>query len=315
LNIPSLKDYTTTLRLSKRNCLKNSDNLDITELWNITSAKNVNSDAILSSNPSLSSATNAVKTESIDLAFSHVKSLPVQGVVIKSITDNLTANQISAWSKEINDLPAVLYNFTRKALVQQLATNGNLRRWGKGSDGTCPLCKNIQSNKHVLSNCNSASALERYKTRHDAVLRIICQWIDSVKRQNANLFADIIGYKPLSNIFLKLRPDIAVVYLNNVYVLELTICHETNLAKSKDYKCAKYASVGDDCREMFKDFNVIVHTIECTTLGLLSNIAKFCKLVLEVNNLPPSIYSNIVHTVVGNSYNIYKHRNDIIQVQ
>ena len=84
---------------------------------------------------------------------------------------------------------------------------------------------------------------------------------------------------------------------------------------SKDYKCAKYVSVGDDCREMFKDFNVIVHTIECTTLGHLSNIAKFCKLVLKVNNLPPSIYSNIVQTVVGNSYNIYKHRNDIIQVQ
>lgn len=266
MNIPSLKDYASKLRLTKRNCLRSSDNLDIVQLWSETAAKNVNSDAVLIASDSFNSASHVVKAESISLAFGHVIALPMQGVSIKSITENLTANQISAWSKEINNLPAVLFNFVRKSLMQQLATNGNLRRWGRITDGSCPLCKNVQTNKHVLSNCNAASALERYKVRHNAVLRILCQWINNTKQSTAELFADISGYEPLSTIFKNLRPDIAVVYMNNVHILELTVCHETNLVKSKEYKRTKYAAIQSDCVDKFKALNFVLHTVESTTL-------------------------------------------------
>jgi hypothetical protein len=242
-DIPSLKNYAATLCLSKRNCLKTSENFDISQLWSVTSSQNVNSDAILTSNDAYKISEKVLKAEFKKESFNHVLFLPVQGASIKPITDNLTSNEISAWSKEINKLPALLYNFIRKSLMQQLATNGNLRRWGKATDGLCQLCKNSQTNKHVLSNCNSPAALERYKVRHDAILKILCQWIDNTKHTSAELFADIICYKPLSNIFNRLRPDIAVVCNEAIHILELTVCHETNLAKSKDSKRQKYASI------------------------------------------------------------------------
>ena len=41
-------------------------------------------------------------------------------------------------------------------------------------------------------------------------------------------------------IFVSLRPDIAILGPDNtIYMLELTICHETNLSKSKLYKETK----------------------------------------------------------------------------
>jgi len=66
----------------------------------------------------------------------------------------------------------------------------------------------------------------------------------------AVLHADLLGsdYKLLDVLFQDLRPDIAIVHNNTIHLLELTVCHETNMIKSRDYKLNKYASIHDDCK-------------------------------------------------------------------
>ena len=49
------------------------------------------------------------------------------------------------------------------------------------------------------------------------------------------LYADIPGdYNPIDEIFEPaVRPDIALVDGSKIIILELTVCHESNLEKSK----------------------------------------------------------------------------------
>jgi hypothetical protein len=171
------------------------------------------------------------------------------------------------------------------------------------------MCRHVQTNKHVLSNCSAPSALKRYKLRHDAVLFILCNWLRSVLKDGATLYADIAGFQPLEIIFKNLRPDIAVVYNNTVYLCELTVCHETNLTKSRDYKRAKYANISRNVTTNFIDYSVDLHTIELSVLGFISDCSSFIKSVSYVL-LTDDIYASIVRNVIGNSYNIYLNRNN-----
>ena len=130
-----------------------------------------------------------------------------------------------------------LFKFVRKAIQQQLRTASNLTRWGKSSDPKCPLCQQIQTNKHVLSNCSSNIALQRYTDRHDKVLSILTDWFMHNCKSDRTIYADLDGskYNQVSDIFISLRPDIAIVGPNkSIDVLELTICHETNVSKSRN---------------------------------------------------------------------------------
>src|SRR6218665_3630624 len=76
-------------------------------------------------------------------------------------------------------MPEPVYNFERKALQQQLPTAANLARWKKTSDASCQLRNSgkPQTNKHVLSNCSSPAALERYKSRHNGILETMGDWL------------------------------------------------------------------------------------------------------------------------------------------
>ena len=59
------------------------------------------------------------------------------------------------------------------------------------------------------------------------------------------LFADIPGdYNPIDEIFEPtVRPDIAIVDGSKIAILELTVCHESNLEKSKLFKIEKYTKI------------------------------------------------------------------------
>ena len=103
----------------------------------------------------------------------------------------------------MDKLATPIFNFVRKAIVQQLPTAANLVRWGKSVDPLCPLCQNSsQSNKHVLSCCGSSVALDRYKKRHDAILKILADWITNHIKPDREIYVDLQfdQYKPLSTL-------------------------------------------------------------------------------------------------------------------
>src|SRR5579872_5570302 len=104
----------------------------------------------------------------------------------------------------------------------------------------CHLCnKNApQTNKHVLSNRSAPVALQRYTKRHDDILNILVNWFKTVLPQSSKIYADIINCNclPICDLFQNFRPDVAIYNSDALNILELTVCHETNMLKSKEYK-------------------------------------------------------------------------------
>ena len=211
----------------------------------------------------------------------------------------------------MDKLAGSLFDFARKAIVQQLPTAANLFIWGESTDSLCPLCKTCsQTNKLVISNCGSSVALERYKRRHDAVLSILVEGIEQRIKPTHKIFADLDGqeHNPLLNLFNSLRPDIAILSPTSVETLELTICHETNLIKSIQYKDTKCAILHEDHITEYSDLKSNRYTIEVTTLGIISDTMQFCKNNLT-NNFSDDMLSKITLTAISNSFLIYCNRN------
>ena len=310
LNLPSLRNYAVNLRTTVRFGLKSSSNSDMRHLWNVTSRMNanINVDSAVSKSTSVLNAKKSIKIQVQNAALNHVTSLELQGLCIKAAIDNIKSSTITAWSKTINSLPTVLFKFTRKGLQQQLPTSSNLSRWGKIPPTPCPLCKEPQTNKHVLSNCSATCALDRYKLRHDSILLILCNWLKTVLVKDAALHADIPGFQPIGSIFVNFRPDIVVILKDTVHVCELTVCHETNLEKSRNYKCNKYENIQNNLKTEYLKFITVLHTIEMSVLGFMSDCSSFTKTVAN-SKIPNDIYANMICNVIGNSYNIYLNRN------
>jgi hypothetical protein len=258
LNIPSLVEVASMQRLSTRYTMKNSSNSDIKRLWLETSSKNIITDEHLLKNQNLNILKRGLTIEFENSSLKHVETLTIQGTLITEINKALPTSQITKWSNAIKLLTTTLFQFSRKALQQQLPTSANLLRWGKATTAMCSLCQKPQTNKHVLNNCSSQAALERYKIRHDAALLIICNWLKQFIVPPATLHADIHSgeLRPVEDVFDRLRPDIVVVSPCKIQVLELTICHESNFDHSKDFKTSKYANLKDERKRGYGDSRI-----------------------------------------------------------
>ena len=109
-----------------------------------------------------------------------------------------------------------------------------------------PIIIIIITNKHVLSNCSCPTALHRYTVRNNAVLSLLIAWLRSNISCQQRLYADLVEVNvlPVDDLFRGYRPDIAVACADFIYVLELTVCHETNMIHSHDYKKTSIRTLG-----------------------------------------------------------------------
>ena len=218
------------------------------ELWAQSTLKNVPLDSFINANSgNCDQAKKALQNARQVIDWKHINSLQLQGVLIRCVTDSLSKASIRKWSSQLSNVATPVFRFVRKALQQQLPTAANLVRWGKSTNAACALCTGLQTNKHVLSNCKSPVALERYTLRHNHVLHIVAKWLLSLLKINQTLFVDLVSdsrFEPINEVFHTLRPDIGVVNRASQFVntLELTICHETKMQKWKLYKINKYAN-------------------------------------------------------------------------
>ena len=77
-------------------------------------------------------------------------------------------------------------------------------------------------NKHVLSACSSAIALDRYTVRHNSVLAILVTSLkNELRNKQCTIYADLdgVGLPCTSAVFNDLRPDVAVIINKTVVVL------------------------------------------------------------------------------------------------
>ena len=163
----------------------------------------------------------------------------------------------------------------------------------------------------MLSHCAAKIALERYTSRHDNILNILAAWLKSVKQSDTSLFADISsdGYSRIDQVFEPVcRPDLILVKKSKVYVMELTVCHESNLLKSKLYKTNKYHDIKNLIKSEYSNFTVELFTIEISVLGFVADLSEFCK-SLGIINIPKYVLSSIIRSALGSSYSIYCLRN------
>ena len=310
--IPLLKTLAEQLRLSLRCSLKNSKDEDITTIWKMSTNKNKNLDAYAIQQQSKQSALDSLTAHNSEKIDKHISSLKIQGKSFTEIQKYVHQKAILKWNSFLETVPDHLFKFARKALQQQLPTASNLFRWKKTTSPSCPLCGLVQTNKHVLSNCGSPASLSRYTKRHDHVLGILIDWFKSHLKDKCELYADIdeASVKPITDLFFPSRPDIAIKYSSRIDILELTVCHETNISSSQKYKQSKYQSLHNHLIVKDNETSVNIFTLEITTLGFMSDFELF-----QVRNLKDKLSENhktqIFKSVLSDSFNIYCKRNSI----
>jgi len=182
-------------------------------------------------------------------------------------------------------------------------------RWGRGLSNLCILCNAIQTNKHILSNCSSLSALARYTVRHDSLLSIIVDYLNTAIK-DATLYSDLKGAKSVSHCFKSLRPDIVIVSASakRVVSIELTVCHETNFESARLRKMNRYANLKSNLCDLYSCYNLIKFTIEISVLGFVSNTNDIMK-TLNINKFPKSVLNNLTRVAIEHSRLIFNNRN------
>ena len=91
-------------------------------------------------------------------------------------------------------------------------------------------------------------------------------------------------------------------------VLELTICHETNIHNSKSYKQTKYQYLRSNLESSLSTYSLELFTIEVSSLGFISSTKDFCK-AIDVKEMPAASKNIISHSVIKSSHEIYLARN------
>ena len=119
--------------------------------------------------------------------------------------------------------------------------------WKKTTDDKCLLCQNKQTQLHVLNNCTKAAEDGRYTWRHDSILYTLLHYIQQLTNFGFEIYADLQGFRPPTQLFNRFRPDIVLVKENEITAIELTCCFETNIIKSNEYKKMKYENLEKDC--------------------------------------------------------------------
>ena len=243
----------------------------------------------------------------------HAHSLILQGQAVKVITECISKSGIGQWSRIVEALPDFLFHFAKKALQQQLPTASNLARWKRIPSPNCILCGNSipQTNKHLLSHC--AYLLDRYSERHNRILEKIVRWIDSHKSPKQRLAVDLpfSSFIQIDTVFKPtIRPDIVLYDESSISILELTVCHETNLLKSKDYKLNKYKEAQIHLQNCFKHIPVQVYTGEISVLGIVSDLSGFFSAV-HLPNFSLVAISELCRDAIKYSFEIYKLRNSV----
>ena len=132
------------------------------------------------------------------------------------------------------------------------------------------MCNKLQTQLHTLSNC--CFQLDRFKWRHDSVLRCIYNFF--LPPCVNYLLTDLnLVYNPQANYFNHYDHILS----SRMRMKSLLSNYETNTSKSKSYKQTRYKHLKSDLRQPCSKFTTIY--LEITTLGFITS-NTFLKLVI-----------------------------------
>ena len=114
---------------------------------------------------------------------------------------------------------------------------------------------------------------------------------------------------PVCDLFQNFRPDIAIANNNSIQILELTVCHETNLISSRNYKVNKYKNISDFGSTLAANRKIMPYFVEVSTLGFISDTSDFTN-AANIPKMPDALKHKIVADVLKSSFSIYCYRNN-----
>ena len=252
-----------------------------------------------------------VATEFHTMWTNHIKSLLVQGKFLEIIS--LEQSHIS-WRSLIFNLPRGVLQFAINSAIDTLATNANLKRWGKKTNAKCDRCGNRETLHHVLNNCQPM--LERYLWRHNSILSYMYECIkSSPKNPSISVHVDLpfvlkgASTVPIDICVTSQRPDLVLVDRENrkLIMMELSIPFETNIDSTHAIKVERYRQLITNIEENNYDINY--YPIEIGSRGLISkeNEARlksfFKKTTKEISFA--RVKSTLCKTVLISSFIIY----------
>jgi len=135
-------------------------------------------------------------------------------------------------------------------------------------------------------------------------------WLQTIISPTQEIDLPIGQWKSTQGLFHAARPDIVILSSSEVKIIELTICHESNLNSSKQYKLNKYHNLNACLTEQTRGKSIAYHTIEVTTLGFISPDEDLSR-TLGIPKIPKAIKESIIKSVLNCSFKIYCNRNNI----
>ena len=315
MNLRSAKDIYSDCKLTVRRILMSSKNMEIKRLWKLTSGKNVKEDALLVranvNVPSLKKAIDKTNNNNRnDDIWKKFMGLHEQNKIISFMLDVCPIRSIQKWQKMTANLPANIYNFTKRSLILSLSNGANLKKWYKNQDGNCVMCKSLQTQLHVFNFCKNA--LNRYKWRHDSVLKTIFNYMCSFVKTPYEIHCDIPGLTPHnpSELFVdnQYRPDIIIKGPESLTVIELTVPYETNLLKSRQGKIEKYRDITSKVKTPYNKIELLF--FEVSSLGFVGQDAKGMKAYLDSLKInSEELFLKCSEVAIRCTYYIYCRRN------
>ena len=181
--------------------------------------------------------------------------------------------------------------FAINASLDTLATNANLKRWGKRTNAKCDLCKKRERLHHTLNNCDIM--LDRYSWRHDSILNFMYTTIkDKLQSDNnVTVFADLpFAHEgnttlPIDIIITAQKPDLVIIDRNkrNIILFELSVPFELNIDSTHELKVNRYSKLVSDIES--SGYTVDYYPVEIGSRGYISkdNEARLKSLFRKVS--------------------------------
>ena len=213
-----------------------------------------------------------------------MEKLVIQGEFLKlleSEQSNVT------WKSIIFGVSKGVMAFAMRSATNTLATPDNLKRWKKIRSDDCLMCKKPDrppakaTLHHQLNHCSSfLGETERFTWRHDSVLTHMAESLKESLPKNITVYADLAdhsingGTLPPHVAITLSRPDLVIINTadNTVWLLELTICFESNFDAAHTRKKLRYTSLAEDIREA--GFNCNIIPVEIGSRGHITSSNK-----------------------------------------
>ena len=320
VNFKSAKMLYNKCKLSTH---RQSKNPEIQKLCTVTSFMHINHDClinyvstenqnqVLSNKQFISKADRKFNKSVFNHTWNRFLNLNEQPLLLCHILKVCPVKVINMWQALAKRLPSNIFNFCRKALISCLPNKSNFYRWKIEEDNQCFLCHHMQTQLHVLPNCEKC--LNIYTWRHDSMLNSFLQHPSKILKTSSKIYCNSkkLQYHITiaSQLFITQCPDIAILGGDQMTMTELTICFENNALKSREYKIKRYKDLKSQLLQPVSKFKVLF--LEITSLWFIGkeSCKLFAKYLESVGLNRDHAIFKCMETAIRVSYFIFCRRN------